>query len=89
MRFEHKFMSLIILHSIAFYLFVLAIVRTDRAIAFVGLFFFSVGIIIFSPFVPEIPEKNEKPPKLVIFGTFIYILVMILAFLGVSIMQNI
>lgn len=89
MRFEHKFMSLVILHSIAFYLFVLAIVRTNRVMAFTGLFFFSLGIIIFSPFVPEIPEKDEKTPKLVIFGIFIYILVIILAFLGVSIMQNI
>lgn len=89
MRFEHKFVSLIIFHAIAFFLFVLAIVNNNRIIAFTGLFFFSVVVIIFSPFVLEIPEKDEKTPKLVIFGIFIYILIIILTFLGVAIIQNI
>jgi len=87
MRFEHKFMSLIIFHAIAFYLFVSAIIRANRIIAFTGLFSFFVGVIIFSPFIPDIPEKNEKTPRLIIFGIFIYILILILAFLGVAIMK--
>lgn len=88
MRFEHKFIYLIIFHAIAFPLFVFAIVRTNKIIAFTGLFSFSVGVIIFSPFIPEIPGKNEKTPRLVIFGIFIYILIIILAFLGVAIMNK-
>ena len=88
MRFEYKFISLIIFHAIAFFLFVLAIVKTNRIMAFTGLFFFSIGAIIFSPFIPEITENNEKTPRLVIFGILIYILIVILAFLGVAIMNK-
>jgi hypothetical protein len=88
MRFEHKFISLIIFHAIAFFLFILAIINNNRIIAFTGLFFFSIGAIIFSPFIPEITENNEKTPRLVIFGILIYISIVILAFLGVAIMNK-
>jgi len=82
-------MSLIIFHAIAFSLFVLAIIRANRIIAFIGLFSFFVGVIIFSPLIPELPERNEKTPRSVVFGAFIYILIVILAFLGVAIFYRI